>query len=54
MQYKKTLGEPFPWLYVDAETLKQHAAACGYTAEVIAEGTHSDYLARITKNTPSA
>ena len=54
MQYKKTLGEPFPWLYVDAETLKQHAAACGYTAEVIAEGTHYDYLARITKNTPSA
>lgn len=49
MQYKKTLGEPFPWLYVDAETLGQHAAACGYTAEVIAKGTHYDYLARITK-----
>ena len=54
MKYKKTLGEPFPWLFVDAETLRQQAAACGYRAEVIAEGTHYDYLSRITKNTPSA
>lgn len=49
MQYKDTIGEPFPWLYIDADTLKQVAEENGYAAEVIAEGEHYDYLARITK-----
>ena len=49
MQYKDTIGEPFPWLYIDADSLKQVAEANGYAAEVIAEGEHYDYLARITK-----
>jgi len=49
MQYRDTVGEPFPWLYIDADTLKQVAEADGYDAEVIAEGVHYDYLARITK-----
>ena len=49
MQYKDTIGEPFPWLYIDADTLKQGAEENGYAAEVIAEGEHYDYLARITK-----
>jgi SAM-dependent methyltransferase len=49
MQYKDTIGEPFPWLYIDAVTLKQVAKDNGYTTEVVAEGEHYDYLARITK-----
>ena len=49
MQYKDTIGEPFDWLYIDADTLKQKARRYGYTAEVMAEGEHYDYLARITK-----
>ena len=49
MQYKDTIGEPFPWLYIDADTLKRVAQANGYQAEVVAEGDHYDYLARITK-----
>ena len=49
MQYKDTIGEPFPWLYIDAETLKQVAEEYGYLVEVVAEGEHYDYLARITK-----
>jgi SAM-dependent methyltransferase len=49
MQYKDTIGEPFPWLYIDADTLMQSAHDNGYTADVIAEGEHYDYLARITK-----
>ena len=43
------IGEPFPWLYIDADTLKQVAENNGYMAEVVAEGEHYDYLARITK-----
>ena len=49
MQYKDSVGEPFPWLYIDAETLKSVAEDNGYDVEVIAEGEHYDYLARITK-----
>ena len=49
MQYKNTIGEPFPWLYIDAETLTRVAAENGYATEVIAEGEHYDYLARITR-----
>ena len=49
MQYKDTIGEPFPWLYIDAETLRKVAEANGFNAEVVAEGDHYDYLARITR-----
>jgi hypothetical protein len=49
MQYKDTIGEPFDWLYIDADTLKENAAKNGYIAEIVAEGEHYDYLARITK-----
>ena len=49
MQYKDTIGEPFGWLYIDADTLKEHAANNDYNVEVVAEGKHYDYLARITK-----
>ena len=49
MQYKDTIGEPFDWLYIDADTLREKAAINGYAVEVVAEGEHYDYLARITK-----
>ena len=49
MQYKDTIGEPFDWLYIDADTLKEQAAMNDYHVEVVAEGKHYDYLARITK-----
>ena len=51
MQYKDTIGEPFDWLYIDADTLRQKAGRCGYEVELVAEGEHYDYLARITKKT---
>lgn len=50
MQYKDTIGKPFDWLYIDAETLKEETKKCGYDAEVIARGKHFDYLARIRKS----
>ena len=49
MQYKDTIGEPFDWLYIDADTLKQVADANGFDVEIVAKGEHHDYLARITK-----
>ena len=49
MQYKDTIGEPFNWLYIDADTLRQKAGRNRYAVEVVAEGEHYDYLARITR-----
>lgn len=49
MKYGKTIGRPFPWLYVDFDTLAFHAEKSGFRAEMIAEGDHYDYLARITR-----
>lgn len=50
MQYRDTMGVPFPWLYIDADTLRACARASGYRLEVIGQGRHYDYLARITKS----
>ena len=49
MRYRDVIGQPFAWLYIDADTLRRQAEICGYQVEVIAEGAHYDYLARITK-----
>lgn len=49
MQYGSVLGEPFPWLYIDFNSVSEIAALCGFHAEMIAEGEHYDYLARITR-----
>ena len=50
MQYKNILGEPFDWLYVDFETLSYYASENGFAAELLYEGEHYDYLARLTVN----
>ena len=48
MQYKDVVGEPFDWLYLDFNTLAYYAENNGFNAEVVAEGEHYDYLARLT------
>lgn len=50
MEYKDILGEPFDWLYVDFETLAIYAEENGFTTELIEEGDHYDYLAKLTIN----
>lgn len=40
-------GETFDWLYVDFPLLKSIAESCGLHCELIEEGEHYDYLARI-------
>ena len=49
MQYKGIKGEPFPWLFIDPETLREQAHAHGFACEVVSCGSHYDYLARITR-----
>ena len=47
MVYKDIKGEPFDWLYVDFPLLSTIAEANGLHAELIAEGNHYDYLAKL-------
>ena len=49
MQYKDTQGHSFLWLYIDAATLSRLANENGYSVEILAQGDHSDYLARIIR-----
>lgn len=51
MQYKAVKGEPFPWLFIDAETLREQAAAHGFHCDILMRGPHYDYLARLTRHT---
>ncbi|WP_077153642.1 class I SAM-dependent methyltransferase [Bacteroides bouchesdurhonensis] len=48
MQYKEIKGEPFDWLYVDFQTLSLYASECGFKAELVKEGKHYDYLAKLS------
>ena len=50
MIYKNIEGEPFDWLYVDFPLLSTIAESNGLYAELIAEGEHYDYLARLTNS----
>jgi SAM-dependent methyltransferase len=45
--YKKQTQEPFNWLYLDYNTLQNAAHNNGLHCELIQEGDHYDYLARL-------
>lgn len=47
MQYKNVKGDTFDWLYVDFQTLSLYASECGFKAELVKEGKHYDYLAKL-------
>lgn len=49
MQYKRIKGDAFPWLYIDFTTLQHYAEQSGWKAELIIQGDHYDYLARLTR-----
>lgn len=47
ISYKKETETSFPWLYLDYNTLQNAAHANGLECELIIEGEHFDYLARL-------
>lgn len=49
MCYDEIKGDSFPWLYIDANTLRNYAEANGFKMEIVRRGEHYDYLARITR-----
>lgn len=48
VRYKGQEEAPFPWLYVDYNTLQNVAYAVGLDCKLLAEGEHFDYLARLS------
>lgn len=48
VQYKGETEETFPWLYLDYNTLQNAAIDNGLQCELIMEGEHFDYLARLS------
>lgn len=48
MEYKGLKSAPFNWLYVDYNSLKQVADQQNLSCELVYEGPHYDYLARLS------
>jgi len=48
ISYKGEKEEPFDWLYLDYNTLQNAAISNGLKCELILEGEHYDYLARLS------
>lgn len=48
ISYKGQKEEPFDWLYLDYNTLQNAAIANGLNCELILEGEHYDYLAKLS------
>jgi SAM-dependent methyltransferase len=47
VSYKGQTEDTFPWLYLDYNTLQNAAHANGFTCELVLEGKHFDYLAKL-------
>lgn len=47
-EYKNQISKPFPWLFVDFESLSYYAVKVGLKCELVLKGTHYDYLAKLT------
>jgi SAM-dependent methyltransferase len=48
LSYKNLPGEPYPWLFVDKNSLKEAAIQSGFNCEIIAK-SGEQYLARLLK-----
>ena len=48
VSYKGETENPFDWMYIDYNTLQNAAISNGLSCELIIEGEHFDYLARLS------
>ncbi|MGB5237070.1 MAG: class I SAM-dependent methyltransferase [Flavobacteriaceae bacterium] len=47
-EYKGVRSQPFPWLYLDYQSLKTAAENVKLEVDLVMEGGHNDYLARLS------
>ncbi|MDZ7614372.1 MAG: hypothetical protein U5K51_12225 [Flavobacteriaceae bacterium] len=50
--YKDYGSKPFDWVYMDFETLKEHAEQVGLQCTLVKKGRHYDYLAELKEKKP--
>lgn len=48
VSYKGETEKPFDWMYIDYNTLQNAAIANGLACELVLEGKHFDYLAKLS------
>lgn len=48
LSYKDQTSEAFPWLYLDFNSLHLAASKNGFNCELLEEGEHYDYLAKLS------
>ncbi|MGW9687161.1 class I SAM-dependent methyltransferase [Flagellimonas sp. 2504JD1-5] len=48
MEYKGQKSLPFPWLYIDINTLKNACEGNNLNCEIVISGEHFDYLAKLS------
>lgn len=48
VSYKGETEKPFDWMYIDYNTLQNAAVANGLVCELVMEGEHFDYLAKLS------
>jgi len=48
LKYKNQIEDEFPWLYLDYNTLQNAAFANNLNCQLVIEGDHFDYLAKLT------
>ncbi|MEN9221400.1 MAG: class I SAM-dependent methyltransferase [Thermostichus sp. BF3_bins_97] len=47
-EYNGHRGDPFPWLFVDPETLLEYAQAAGWRGQIVYQDPEGAFLARLT------
>ena len=47
MSYQRIQGMPFDWLYLERDRLAKHARMFGFQCEILQQGPHHEYLARL-------
>ena len=50
LEYKNMKADPFPWLFVDFEKLRDTAIKAGWKVELLYQDDHFHYLAKLTIN----
>ncbi|MDP4204888.1 MAG: methyltransferase domain-containing protein [Bacteroidota bacterium] len=49
LSYRQFHSDPFPWLFVDYETMEEMAEVAGFKSKIVQKGTHFDYLMQLIK-----
>ncbi|OQA99388.1 MAG: Methyltransferase domain protein [Bacteroidetes bacterium ADurb.Bin217] len=49
VEFEQYTSQPFPWVYVDFDTLASAAESAGWNCTLVTVGEHYDFLARLTR-----